>query len=61
MYNSMTGMPGPDMAAANTTGGTDPATGEKVSGNAVVNGKTLSPYSSTIEGGSFKQNPLSIY
>ena len=57
----MTGMPGPDEAAAGVTGGVDPSTGKSIAGNAVVNGKTLSPYSSTIEGGSFKGNPLSIY
>ena len=39
----MTGMPGPDMAAAGVTGGFDPATGERIKGNAVVNGRTLSP------------------
>ncbi len=51
MYNSMTGMPGPDMAAAGVTGGFDPATGKPVQGNAVVNGKSLSPI--TNSGGSY--------
>ena len=54
----MTGMPGPDMAAAGVTGGIDPATGEKVSGNAVINGKTLSPIVSS--GGSYDAATLPL-
>lgn len=56
MYNSMTGMPGPDMAAAGVTGGIDPATGMPVRGNAVVNGRTLSPI--TNSGGSYDSATL---
>lgn len=52
----MTGMPGPDMAAAGVTGGFDPATGERIKGNAVVNGRTLSPI--TASGGSYDSATL---
>ena len=47
----MTGMPGPYEAAARVTGGIDPATGNPVKGNAMVNGKSLLPITSS--GGSY--------